>query len=65
VPLKLSRGGGLITLGARPPKGLKLILKTGRGMKVKVTSGSVIKRGGDFLVSPSGPAFRLEVPGVD
>jgi len=63
VPLKLARGGKLITLGARPPMGLTLILKTRPGTKVKVASGSVIKGGSAQLVSPSGPAFRMEIQG--
>jgi peptidoglycan/xylan/chitin deacetylase (PgdA/CDA1 family) len=66
VPLKVAKGarsGRLITLGSRPPRGLKLILKTKEGTKVKVTSGSARKRGGESLVSPSGPGFKLEVAG--
>jgi hypothetical protein len=63
VPLNRAKGGRLITLGARPPTGLTLILKTRPGTKVKVSSGSVIKRGSARLVSPSGPAFRMEIQG--
>jgi hypothetical protein len=66
VPLNLAEGGRLITLGARPPKGLKLILKTSAGTKMRIASGSVSKgRRGERLVSPSGPAFRLEIAGGD
>jgi hypothetical protein len=63
VPLKVAKGGRLITIGARPPKGLTLILKTGAATKVKVTSGLVSRRGGERLVSPTGPRFKLEVQG--
>jgi hypothetical protein len=64
VELRLARGGRLITLGARPPKGLTLILKTRPGTKVRVASGSVRERGaGELLVSPSGSAFRLDISG--
>jgi hypothetical protein len=63
VPLKVAKGGNLITLGAHPPKGLTLILKTRAGTKVKVASGYVVKRGGERLVSPSGRSFRLQVSG--
>jgi len=66
VELKVARGGRLITLGARPPRGLTLILKIRAGTKVKATSGSVRKRGAlESLVSPSGPSFRLEIMGGD
>jgi len=69
VPLKITKGGRLITLAGRPPKGLTLILKTRPGMKVKVSSGSVSSRtirGKPVrLVSPSGPSFRLELLGGD
>jgi peptidoglycan/xylan/chitin deacetylase (PgdA/CDA1 family) len=66
VPLKVRMGGRLITLGASPPNGLALVLKTEAGTKVKVAHGSVRKRGAhERLVSPSGPAFRLEVSGGD
>jgi hypothetical protein len=63
VRLELAKGGRLITLGAHPPKGLTLILKTREGAKVNVISGSVRVRGGERLVSPIGPAFRLEISG--
>jgi hypothetical protein len=63
VPLKLAEGGRLITLGARPPKGLTLILKTTAGTEVKVAYGTVRRRGDERLVSPSGPTFRLEASG--
>jgi len=63
VPLKLAKGGRLITLGARPPKGLTLILKARAGARVEVASGSVIKRGDERLVSPSGPSFKMQVSG--
>jgi hypothetical protein len=65
VPLKAARGGRLITLGARAPKGLTLILKTKAGTKVEVTSGSVTRRGGERLVSPSGPSFKMLISGGD
>jgi hypothetical protein len=65
VPLKVARGGKLITLGARAPKGLTLILKTRPGLKVKVVSGSAVKRGDERLVSPSGRSFTLRVSGED
>jgi hypothetical protein len=65
VPLKLAKGGALITLGARPPKGLTLLLKTRPGTKVTVASGSVRKRRlrgqTELLVTPSGPSFELKV----
>jgi len=65
VPLKLAKGGRLITIGARPPKDLTLILKTRSGTKVKVSSGSVRRRSirGELtrLISPSGPSFKLEL----
>ena len=65
VPLKVANDRRLITLGARVPEGLTLVLKTRPGTKVKVTSGSVRSRvrGGksERLVTPSGPAFKLEV----
>jgi len=64
VPLKLERGGGLITLGGRPPKGLTLMLKTKAGAKAKVMSGSVVRRKGELLVSPSGRSFKLQVSGA-
>lgn len=63
VPLRVS-DGGLVNLGARPPKGLTLVVKTRAGTKVKVTSGSVAKRGGRLLVSPSGPSFKMRVSGA-
>ena len=64
VPLRLASGGRLITLGARPPKGLTLILKTRPATKVKVSSGLVRKRGRDeSLVAPAGPAFKMEISG--
>jgi hypothetical protein len=63
VPLKLAGGGRLITLGARPPKGLTLILKTRPGTKVKVSSGTVVKRGEARLVTPTSPAFKVEIQG--
>ena len=69
VPLKLAKGGRLITLGARPPKGLTLILKTRPGTKVKVSSGSASKRRirgqAERLVTPIGPSFNLEFSGGD
>jgi hypothetical protein len=65
VSLKLARGGNLITLGPRPPKGLTLILKTSAGTKVKVASGSVRKRGNALLVSPAAAGFKLELSGGD
>jgi hypothetical protein len=69
VPLKLAKGGKLITLGARPPKGLTLILKTRTGTRVKVRSGSVRKRtvGGqaERLVTPAGPLLKLEISAGD
>jgi len=65
VPLKVAKGGSLITLGPRPPKGLTLILKTTAGAKVKVVSGAVVKREGECLVFPSGRSFRLKVSGGD
>ncbi|HYR03960.1 MAG TPA: hypothetical protein VEO75_01115, partial [Nitrososphaerales archaeon] len=65
VPLKLAKGGRLITIGARPPKDLTLILRTKSGTKVKVSSGSVRRRSirGELtrLISPSGPSFKLEL----
>jgi hypothetical protein len=65
VPLKLAKGGRLITIGGRPPKDLTLILKTRSGTKVKVSSGSASKRSirGELthLISPSGPSFKLEL----
>lgn len=60
VPLN-AKGGRLITLGGRPPKGLTLILKARAGAKVRVSSGVVRRRGKDTLVSPSTRAFKLEV----
>jgi len=67
VPLRLAKGGRLVTLGGRPPEGLTLILKTGPGTKVKVSSGSVVKRSirgqPERLVTPSGPSFKLELSG--
>jgi hypothetical protein len=64
VPLNLSRGGRLITLGARAPKGLRLILKARPGTKVTVVCGTVSRAsGGGRLVSPAGTAFRIEVTG--
>ena len=63
VPLKLATGGRLITLGARPPKGLTLILRTRSGTKVRVAAGSVTKRGDTHLVSPTGPSFKVQVSG--
>lgn len=65
VPLKHAKGGRLITLGARPPKGLTLIIKATPGTRVKVSSGSVTKKGGARLVTPTGPAFKLEILGGD
>ena len=69
VPLKLAKGGRLITLGARPPEGLTLLLKTRPETKVTVGSGSVSKRriGGrtELLVTPSGRSFKLKVAGGD
>jgi hypothetical protein len=69
VPLKMAKGGKLITLGARPPKGLTLILKTRTGTRVKVRSGSVRKRtvGGqaERLVTPAGPLLKLEISAGD
>jgi hypothetical protein len=63
VPLKVS-DGGLVTLGGRPPKGLALILKTQAGIKVKVASGSMAKKGDGLMVSPSGASFKMRVSGV-
>jgi hypothetical protein len=67
VPLKLVKGGKLITLGASPPKGLTLLLKTRPGTKVTVSSGSVSKRRirgqTELMVIPSGRAFKLNVAG--
>jgi len=62
VQLKVS-GGRLITLGARPPKGLTLILKTRAGTKVEAASGSVSKRGDHHLVTPTGQSFKLQIAG--
>jgi hypothetical protein len=62
VPLMLA-GGRLITLGARPPNGLTLVIKTRPGTKVDVSSGSVTRRGDALLVSPKGPTFRARVSG--
>ncbi len=63
VPLKVTEGGE-ITLGARPPKGLALLVKTRAGSKVEVASGSVAKKGGGLLISPSGPSFKMRVSGA-
>ncbi|HEV2389242.1 MAG TPA: hypothetical protein VGS04_00820, partial [Nitrososphaerales archaeon] len=63
VRLVAARGGGVITLGGRPPKGLTLILKTKAGLNAEVTSGSVAKRRGELLVSPRGGSFKLKVSG--
>jgi len=63
VPLKVS-DGGLVTLGGRPPKGLALVVKTRAGIKVKVASGSVAKKGDGLMVSPSGASFKMRVSGV-
>jgi len=66
VPLKVAGDGRLITLGARPPKGLTLILKTRAGAKLKVVGGSVRKRGvTERLVSLTGAAFKMEISGGD
>lgn len=63
VTLRVAEGGRLVTLGGRPPKGLTIILKTKAGVRARVTSGSVVKRKGELLVSPSGRSFRLRVSG--
>ncbi len=65
VPLKVTGGGRLITLGSRPPKGLTLILKTRAGTKIKVASASVTRRGDRSLVFPSGSSFKLQISGGD
>jgi hypothetical protein len=62
VPLVIK--GGAVTLGARPPKGLTLVVNTRAGAKVNVASGSVAKKGGRLLVSPSGASFKMGVSGA-
>jgi hypothetical protein len=64
VPLRAGERGGPVTLGGRPPEGLTLILKTKAGAKAKVKSGSVARRKGEMLVSPSGSSFKLQVQGA-
>ncbi len=63
VPLRVAEGGKLIALGAPPPKGLTLLIKTRAGTKAKVDSGSLSRRGDALLASPSGPSFRLTISG--
>ncbi len=67
VPLE-ARGGKLITLGGAPPEGLVVQLKVEAGVRVRRAAGSLrSKREGrrfhEHEVSPSGGAFRLELPG--
>jgi hypothetical protein len=64
VPLRVAEGGRLVTLGGRPPKGFTLIVRAKAGAKTKVTSGSVVKRDGELLVSPSGRSFKLQASGA-
>lgn len=64
VQLVAAEAGGLITLGGRPPKGLTLILKTKTGVKAEMRSGSVVKRRGELLVTPSDGSFKLKVSGA-
>jgi len=52
-----------VTLGGRLPKGLALVVKTRGGVKAKVTSGRLEKRGAHTLVHPSGAGFRLTFRG--
>ncbi|HUH99695.1 MAG TPA: hypothetical protein VLY65_01505 [Nitrososphaerales archaeon] len=63
VPLKPSGDGMTVTLGGRLPKGLALVVKTRGGVKAKVTSGRLEKRGAHTLVHPSGAGFRLTFRG--
>ena len=60
--------GNLITLGSPPPKGLTLSLGVRKGLKVRVTNGSIrMVRGAKgeqsdrYRVIPTDRAFRLEV----
>ncbi|HUI00815.1 MAG TPA: hypothetical protein VLU99_01115 [Nitrososphaerales archaeon] len=65
VPLRSSAGGRLITLGGKPPKGLRLVVKAREGTKLRVVSGSAREtRPGMFVVSPEGGKFRMEVTKV-
>jgi hypothetical protein len=67
VPLMVDRIGRQVSLGGLSPEGLTLRLRTREGTRVKVTDGSIAMSAAaadERLVSPSGPAFRLEVLGA-
>jgi hypothetical protein len=59
--LPLVKKGKLIRVEGQAPRGLVLRLSLAEGRTPRVSSGSLERDGGDFLVRPQGPDFTLEV----
>ena len=59
--LPLVKKGNLIRVEGQPPLGLVLRLSLAEGRNPRVSSGSLERDGGDFIVRPQGPDFALEV----
>ncbi|MDA4113595.1 MAG: hypothetical protein OK474_06090 [Thaumarchaeota archaeon] len=57
----LVKRGNLIRLDGQPPHGLVLRLNLAEGRTPRVSSGSIERRGDEYLVRPEGPDFALEV----
>jgi hypothetical protein len=59
--LPLLKKGKLIRVEGQAPRGLVLRLSLAEGRTPRVSSGTLERDGGDFLVAPQGPDFSLEV----
>jgi hypothetical protein len=59
--LPLVKKGKVVTLAGQPPHELVLRLATAEGRTPRVTSGSLERRGDEYLIRAHGPQFTLEV----